>query len=357
MKAILLTAGFATRLYPLTRDRAKPLLDVGGRPVLDYLLDRVLELDGLDEILVVHNGRFADQFEAWAAGHSLSVPMRLINDGAVDDDTKLGAIGDLRLALGSLESDVPLFVGAGDNLIEVDLASYGRRFGEDPSQPLMLVREIEGVVPPGRYSEVLLEDGRITRFRREARGPRVPTCLQWGCTSSPRPLAAGSTSTWADGGNPDAPGHLFAWLCEQHGLRGARLIGTWHDIGKPRDPRGRTRRVPRMSDLPSVGIGIVGAGFLAETRARCYAKAAGVRTRLAAVCSRTPEKAAEYAQRHNVGAICADLDELLARDDVQLVDLCVPNHPPPALRRARGRRGQAHRLHQAVDRIRWPGPP
>jgi predicted dehydrogenase len=81
-----------------------------------------------------------------------------------------------------------------------------------------------------------------------------------------------------------------------------------------------------MSEHKSVGVGLVGAGFLARTRVRCYAKAAGVHARLAAVCSSTSEKAAEFAGQHGVAVACADLDELLARDDVQLVDLCVPNH-------------------------------
>ena len=81
-----------------------------------------------------------------------------------------------------------------------------------------------------------------------------------------------------------------------------------------------------MSQLETVGIGVVGAGFLAETRARCYARVSGVHARLAAVTSRTPEKAREFAARHGVGAVCSELDELLGRDDVRLVDLCVPNH-------------------------------
>lgn len=81
-----------------------------------------------------------------------------------------------------------------------------------------------------------------------------------------------------------------------------------------------------MSARTTVGVGIVGAGFLARTRARCYARTAGVHARLAAVCSRTEESARAYAAEHGVGAVCGDLDELLAREDVHLVDLCVPNH-------------------------------
>jgi predicted dehydrogenase len=81
-----------------------------------------------------------------------------------------------------------------------------------------------------------------------------------------------------------------------------------------------------MSELSTVGVGLVGAGFLARTRARCYAKAAGIHARLAAVCALTPDEAADFAALHGVAAACGDLDELLAREDVQLVDLCVPNH-------------------------------
>ena len=81
-----------------------------------------------------------------------------------------------------------------------------------------------------------------------------------------------------------------------------------------------------MTALPTVGVGVVGAGFLAQTRARCYARTAGVHARLAAVCSRTEEKAQAFADQHGVPAVTTELDALLARDDVHLVDLCVPNH-------------------------------
>ncbi len=81
-----------------------------------------------------------------------------------------------------------------------------------------------------------------------------------------------------------------------------------------------------MSEETSVGVGVVGAGFLAETRARCYPRTSGVRGRIVAVTSRKRESAAAFAERHDVASVCADLDELLALPEVQLVDLCVPNH-------------------------------
>ena len=83
MKAIVLAAGFATRMYPLTRDRAKPLLEVGPRTVIDWLVRRILAIDAVDELVVVANGRFHLDFERWAEGLEARVPVKVVNDGAL----------------------------------------------------------------------------------------------------------------------------------------------------------------------------------------------------------------------------------------------------------------------------------
>jgi len=232
MKAILLAAGFATRLHPLTLERAKPLLEVGGRPVLSRLLERVLELPDLDEVVVVVNGRFREQFEAWRAGLGVALPVRLVDDGAWDDAGKLGAIGDLALALERTADDgAPLFVGAGDNLVEADLAAYGRRFLEDPQRPLLIVRRIEGEVPPGRYSEVVLgPDGRVESFREKPAEPRSDLSAV-GLYFLPAAVRGWIRRYLDEGGNPDAPGYFLEWLAAREPLRAAPLEGTWHDIG------------------------------------------------------------------------------------------------------------------------------
>jgi glucose-1-phosphate thymidylyltransferase len=232
MKAVLLAAGFATRLHPLTLERAKPLLDVGGRPVLTRLLERVLELPGLDEVAVVANRRFSRQFQAWADGLDTPVPLRLIDDGALDDAHRLGAIGDLALALEQLPDDgAPLFVGAGDNLVETDLASYARRFAAEPTRPLLIVRRIEGEVPPGRYSEVVLgPDSLVTSFREKPADPRSPLSAV-GLYFLPSEARAWVRQYIDEDGNPDAPGHFLEWLARRQPLRAAPLEGSWHDIG------------------------------------------------------------------------------------------------------------------------------
>jgi glucose-1-phosphate thymidylyltransferase len=232
MKAILLAAGFATRLHPLTLERAKPLLEVGGRPVLSRLLERVLELPGLDEVAVVANRRFFGQFEAWAGGLAAPVPLRLIDDGALDDAHRLGAVGDLALALGRLPDDgAPLFVAAGDNLVEADLAAYARRYAGAPAHPLLIVRRIVGEVPVGRYSEVVLDErGHVRSFREKPPDPRSPLSAV-GLYFFPPTVRRWTRRYLDEGGNPDAPGHFLEWLARREQLRAAPLEGEWHDIG------------------------------------------------------------------------------------------------------------------------------
>ena len=105
MRAIVLAAGYATRLYPLTRECAKPLLEVGGQPLLSHLVDRIVALEGLEEIVVVTNSRFHHEFERWQASLDVSVAVRLLDDGSTSEADKLGAIGDLAFALEHTRDD------------------------------------------------------------------------------------------------------------------------------------------------------------------------------------------------------------------------------------------------------------
>ncbi|NIP59906.1 MAG: NTP transferase domain-containing protein, partial [Gemmatimonadetes bacterium] len=101
MKGIILAAGFGTRLYPLTRDRAKALLPVGGRPVVERVLERLLDAPAIDDVVVVINGRFEEEFRLWHSGVPFAwrLRTRLVCDGVTEPEDRLGAVGDLRLAL------------------------------------------------------------------------------------------------------------------------------------------------------------------------------------------------------------------------------------------------------------------
>src|SRR5207253_6554744 len=100
MNALILAAGYATRLYPLTLNKAKPLLEVGGKPIIEWLVDHLVEVPDLETIFIVTNDKFAKHFQDWADNYQRTQPkarFKVINDGSTTDDNKLGAIGDINL--------------------------------------------------------------------------------------------------------------------------------------------------------------------------------------------------------------------------------------------------------------------
>src|SRR5712671_2760912 len=129
MKVIILAAGYATRLYPLTLTQPKPLLPVAGKPMVEYVLDNLAGIDGIDRIYVVTNAKFAEHFQKWADAYSHSVKklnFTIVNDGSTDDTNKLGAIGDMNYVLKTQNVDDDLIVVAGDNLFSEKLTDFGK---------------------------------------------------------------------------------------------------------------------------------------------------------------------------------------------------------------------------------------
>ena len=158
MKAILLAAGYATRLRPLTNTIAKPLLPLAGRPMVDYIYDKIAEVPEIDGVHVVTNHKFAAGFDDWARKHPGKVPIRVHDDGTLTNDDRLGAIGDIRFTVdnGKLDGE-DLIVIAGDNLFDYSLADYvgyWRAKGEASALALYQCKDIELVK---QYSIVELD--------------------------------------------------------------------------------------------------------------------------------------------------------------------------------------------------------
>lgn len=238
MKVILLAAGYATRLYPLTRDRAKPLLDVGGRPIASRIVDRLMGLDGVRDVTVITNARFADSFRRWRDTFECPVPIKVLDDGTLSEHDRLGAVGDLAFALRARPpEDEAVLVAAGDNLVEFDIETVARDFAANPA-PRLTVRRVERN-GPSRYNEVCFGpdddargEGRVVRFREK---PADPTS-SWAAIALyffPPQVADWVETYLANGGNPDAPGHFIAWLVENTPTYASRLDGEWLDIGTP----------------------------------------------------------------------------------------------------------------------------
>jgi len=235
LRAVFLAAGFATRLYPLTRTCAKPLLEVGGEPMLTRLLGQVERTDRVRGVTVVTNARFHADFVRWAESVETSLTIRLIDDGVVDDTRNLGAIADLDLALSTMEGEAPdgWFVAAGDNLLDFELTGFFERF-ERTGHAQLLTRRVPEPIPPRRYNELVLDGERVVSFREKPADPRT-NLAAIAVYLLPPELPRLVRAHLDQGGHHDAPGYLMERLVEQVTVEASPLPGGWFDIGNAED--------------------------------------------------------------------------------------------------------------------------
>ena len=227
--AVILAAGFGTRLAPLTDHTPKPLIEVGGRPVADHLVERLHELDPDLPIVVVVNGRHLDSWASWA--EAMARRITIASNDVLDVDDRLGAVADLARGLDTLPEVDTVIVLAGDNLITEPLGPHLAAH-RSHGRPLVLCRDLGGEVPPGRFGEVTADgDGRIVSFREKPPDPRSPLAAT--CTYLLPGLTAGERvhSYLADGNDADSPGRFIAWLASHQEVMAAPLTGRYFDIG------------------------------------------------------------------------------------------------------------------------------
>jgi glucose-1-phosphate thymidylyltransferase len=229
MKALVLAAGYAVRLRPLTLNTPKPLLPVGGRPMIDYVVEKIEELDEVDTIYVVINHRFLDQFRAWLGKAPTAKPIRLIDDGSTSDENRLGAIGDMSLVVEREKIAEDLLVVGGDNLFTFslrDLVSFYREKGTS-----VVLHSCGDVASASRFSNVEMDtSGRIIHFEEKPKNPKSDLVAI--CVYLFEPSVLRLMRTYLDDGeNPDAPGHFIEWLCKRIAVYGKPMGGEWFDIG------------------------------------------------------------------------------------------------------------------------------
>jgi len=233
MKVIILAAGYATRLYPLTLTQPKPLLPVAGKPMIEYVLDNLAPIGGLDRIYVVTNRKFASHFQHWSDGYRAAkakLDFVIVNDDSTDDTNKLGAIGDLHLVLTRERLDDDIIVVAGDNLFSEKLTDFGR-FCREKNAPVLAVYDVKDLEQIKKYNAITLAaDGRITFFEEK---PKKPSSTVTGIALYfyPRSTLALIKQYVAEGNNPDQPGRLIQWLYPRVPVYTWMVPGLWYDIG------------------------------------------------------------------------------------------------------------------------------
>jgi glucose-1-phosphate thymidylyltransferase len=231
MKVIILAAGYATRLYPLTLTQPKPLLPVAGKPMIEYVLDNLAPIPGIDRIYVVTNAKFAGHFQKWADNYTTAkLNFTIVNDNSTDDTNKLGAIGDIHYVLKTQNVDDEIIVVAGDNLFSEKLHGFGK-FVTEKNAPVLAVYDVGNLEEIKKYNSISVDkEGRITFFEEK---PKNPTSTITGIALYyyPRASLALIKQYMAEGNNPDQPGRLVQWLYPRTPFYTWRVPGIWYDIG------------------------------------------------------------------------------------------------------------------------------
>ena len=228
MKCLILAAGYATRLYPLTENFPKPLLEVKGKTILDWLIDDIDTLGVIDEYVVISNHKFAHHFDKWAATKSQKITV--LDDGTDSNETRLGAVKDIQFAIDALSIDSDMLVIAGDNLLDFSLTAFIRYAREKKASAIMRYYEADtkrllksGVVTPD-------ENDLVLEMTEKSPTPATNWCtppFYYYTAEDAKLVKTGIES----GCGTDAPGSYIAWLCKQTSVYAMEMPGKRYDIG------------------------------------------------------------------------------------------------------------------------------
>ncbi len=233
MNVLILAAGYATRLHPLTLNKAKPLLDVAGKPMIAWVVDNLRGVEGIETIYIVTNSKFAGAFETWTKEYEASHPefhFKIVNDRSTSDDDKLGAIGDINLVLTREQiGATDLLIVAGDNLFSESLIDFVKQARE--SEAAVAVYDVGDLEEIRKYNNLETdENGIITGFEEKPKKP-ANTLTAIALYYYSAKVLSDFTTYIAAGNNPDQPGRFIQWLYTRKPVKTVKISGTWFDVG------------------------------------------------------------------------------------------------------------------------------
>ena len=233
MKVIILAAGYATRLYPLTLTQPKPLLPVAGRPMIEHVLDKLAPIGGIDRVYIVTNAKFAGHFQKWSEQHPAAksnLEFTVVNDGTTSEANKLGAIGDIHYVLQTQNVHDDLIVVAVDNLFSEKLDDFGE-FCRAKNAPVLALYDVGNLQEIKKYSSIsVAADGQITAFEEKPQHP-ASTMAGIALYYYPKATIPLIKQYVSEDNNHDQPGRLVQWLYPRTPVYTWRVPGLWFDIG------------------------------------------------------------------------------------------------------------------------------
>jgi len=229
MKCLILAAGYATRLYPLTRNFPKPLIEIAGKSILDWLVDDLAKSTDMKDFIVVSNHKFVEHFEKWK-NTKKNLNITIIDDGTNTNETRLGAVRDIQLVIESLNIDDDLFVIAGDNVLDFSLCGFVNFCRKKGTSCVMCYEENDLHKQQKTAIITINNDSLVTSYEEKPIEPKgylaVPPFYFYRSCDVKRVVEA--LESGCDG---DAPGSFAAWLCEQTPIFAYRMPGNRYDIG------------------------------------------------------------------------------------------------------------------------------
>jgi len=231
MTVLILAAGYATRLYPLTLNKPKPLLPVGGKPILEHIFERIGRLGRVNRCFIVTNQKFFGNFKEWAEKYEFKAPIEVINDETTTNENRLGAIRDIEFVIKKKNIDDGLLVIGGDNLFEFDLKAFTEfAKAREPNSSLALF-DIKDIQKANIYGVAKIDSsGKVVDFKEKSTAPEstlIATCVYY----FPKEKLKLIPEYISLGNGHDAPGNYIKWLSEKGEMYGFVFKEAWYDIG------------------------------------------------------------------------------------------------------------------------------
>lgn len=234
MDVILLNAGYATRLYPLTINTPKSLLPLGKKKIIDYIMDAIDSMDNVNRVILVTNSRFAHKFTDWAdsCDRTGKAPITILDDGTDSDDNKRGAIGDIMFAIKECSIEDDLCILAGDNIFTYDINEMKALFEEKHAPTLVAINVPEKKQLQRLAVAVLDDNGQVMDMAEKPQEPKS----HWGIYATyfyNKEILPMFDEYIAEGCSPDAPGNFPSWLYKKMPVFAYKADGYCIDIGTP----------------------------------------------------------------------------------------------------------------------------
>ena len=228
MIGVILAGGYAIRLYPLTKNLAKPLLQIGEKPVIDYIIEKLLRVNEINRVIITTNEKFEHQFKEWLS-HRWHHNIELKIEKNCREEDKLGALRAIEEIVRDV-NDEDYMIIAGDNIFSSDLTGIVKTY-QDMKAPIVGVYNIKDRETAKNFSIIKMNmEQRIISFEEKPARPKstmVGTCIY----IFPRKSLKRIHEYLNNGNNPDSPGHFIEWLCKRERIQGYVLQGYWYDIG------------------------------------------------------------------------------------------------------------------------------